>query len=235
MWLTCEREWGPREDEGPCHLRLEIAVAQDLGALVVHRHQALLARLAPALPPVGERGSDQPPVATCLTRELRDDYWELISPHLPIGQCGPYTEHLRDQLEGIIWRFRTRGPVARRTGGVRLRVHRLRTVRPAARCRGVRRRNGGVIAEAARREQLDLSLVSVDSTTARAHHDAAGTVMGEEVLATLEKATDSPQFMAVPAAEHGGGAGPRGCRSSPNAADPVDMATPADGLATPGA
>ncbi|GCD96091.1 transposase [Embleya hyalina] len=31
-----------------------------------------------------------------------------------------------------------------------------------------------LIALAARRGQLDLSLVSVDSTTARAHHDAAG-------------------------------------------------------------
>jgi transposase len=32
----------------------------------------------------------------------------------------------------------------------------------------------GVIAEAARQGKTDLSLVSVDSTTARAHHDAAG-------------------------------------------------------------
>jgi transposase len=32
----------------------------------------------------------------------------------------------------------------------------------------------GLIAEAAKRGEVDLSLVSVDSTTARAHHDAAG-------------------------------------------------------------
>ncbi|MFF3878366.1 IS5/IS1182 family transposase, partial [Streptomyces sp. NPDC001978] len=42
-----------------------------------------------------------------LRRELSDVDWELISPYLPIGQYGPYPERLRDQLEGIIWRFRT--------------------------------------------------------------------------------------------------------------------------------
>lgn len=41
----------------------------------------------------------------------------------------------------------------------------------------------GMIAEAARRGQVDLSLVSVDSTVARAHHDAAGMAVREEVLA----------------------------------------------------
>jgi hypothetical protein len=45
-----------------------------------------------------------------------------------------------------------------------------------------------VIVEAARRGQVDLSLVSVDSTTARAHHDAAGMRVDAEVLAALEKA-----------------------------------------------
>lgn len=48
----------------------------------------------------------------------------------------------------------------------------------------------GMIAEAARRGQMDLSLVSVDSTVARAHHDAAGMVVREEVLAALEEATE---------------------------------------------
>ncbi|MET7511866.1 transposase [Streptomyces sp. NPDC005480] len=43
-------------------------------------------------------------------RELSDADWELIEPLLPIGEYGPYPEHLRDQLEGIIWRFRTGSP-----------------------------------------------------------------------------------------------------------------------------
>ncbi|MFF3453982.1 transposase [Streptomyces sp. NPDC002730] len=41
---------------------------------------------------------------------MRDSDWESIRPHLPIGQYGPYPEHLRDQLEGIIWRFGTGSP-----------------------------------------------------------------------------------------------------------------------------
>jgi hypothetical protein len=46
----------------------------------------------------------------------------------------------------------------------------------------------GMIAEAARRGQADMSLVSVDSTVARAHHDAAGMAVEPEVLAALEEA-----------------------------------------------
>lgn len=47
----------------------------------------------------------------------------------------------------------------------------------------------GMIAEAARQGKADLSLVSVDAITARAHHDAAGLLPVEaEVLDALEKA-----------------------------------------------
>jgi hypothetical protein len=46
----------------------------------------------------------------------------------------------------------------------------------------------GMIAEAARRGQADMSLVSVDSTVARAYHDAAGLVVEPEVLAAREGA-----------------------------------------------
>lgn len=46
----------------------------------------------------------------------------------------------------------------------------------------------GVVAEAAKQGKVDLSLVGVDSTTARAHHDAAGMRLGSEVVAALEKA-----------------------------------------------
>jgi hypothetical protein len=44
------------------------------------------------------------------------------------------------------------------------------------------------IAEAARGDEIDMSLVSVDSTTTRAHHDAAGIRVSEETLAALEEA-----------------------------------------------
>ena len=46
----------------------------------------------------------------------------------------------------------------------------------------------GLIAEAAKPGGVDLSLVSIDSTTARAHHDAAGTHLDQDVLTALEKA-----------------------------------------------
>ena len=46
----------------------------------------------------------------------------------------------------------------------------------------------GLIAEAARRGDADLSLVSVDSATSRAHHDAAGMVVEEQVLEALQEA-----------------------------------------------
>jgi hypothetical protein len=46
----------------------------------------------------------------------------------------------------------------------------------------------GLIAEAAKRGEVDLSLVSIDSTTVRAHHDAAGMHLGEDVICALEKA-----------------------------------------------
>jgi transposase len=124
-------------------------------------------------------------------RELNDDNWELISPHLPIGQYGPYPEHLRDQLEGIIWRFRTGSPwrdVPEAFGSWSTVYDRFAQWRDAGVFAAMME---AVIAEAARRGQADLSLVSVDSTTARAHHDAAGMVVGEEVLSALEKAAEA--------------------------------------------
>jgi hypothetical protein len=44
-----------------------------------------------------------------------------------------------------------------------------------------------VIAEAAARDDVDLSLVGVDSPVARAHHHAAGMVVDPELLEDLEK------------------------------------------------
>jgi transposase len=41
--------------------------------------------------------------------QLTDAEWELIEPYLPIGRYGPYPEQLRQQFEGVIWRFRTGG------------------------------------------------------------------------------------------------------------------------------
>jgi hypothetical protein len=71
---------------------------------------------------------------------------------------------------------------------IRALVHRLRPVSAVAEYRSVHRGFQGAIAEAAKRGLVDLSLVSVDSTTVRAHHDAAGMIMEPETLDALEKA-----------------------------------------------
>ncbi|MEW1661086.1 hypothetical protein AB0408_38845, partial [Streptomyces sp. NPDC093707] len=49
----------------------------------------------------------------------------------------------------------------------------------------------GMITEAAKRGEVDLSLVSVDSTTARAHHDAAGMQLDQELLTAMD---EPPRF-----------------------------------------
>jgi transposase len=121
-------------------------------------------------------------------RQLTDEQWKFIEPYLPIGEYGPYPERLREQFEGVIWRFRSGaqwrempvefGPWSTVYG--RFRVWRDAHVFTAL--------LEGLIAEAARRGETDLSLVSVDSTTARAHHDAAGMRIDKEVMDALEEA-----------------------------------------------
>lgn len=112
----------------------------------------------------------------------------MVEPLLPIGASGPYPHRLRDQLEGVIWKFRSGGQWREMPGefGPWSTVYdRFRNWRDAGVFQALM---DAMIAEAARRGQVDLSLVSVDSTTARAHHDAAGMRVDEEVLAALEKA-----------------------------------------------
>ncbi|MBT2481644.1 transposase [Streptomyces sp. ISL-94] len=41
--------------------------------------------------------------------QLIDPEWEFIEPYPPIGEYGPYPERLRQQFEGVIWRFKTGG------------------------------------------------------------------------------------------------------------------------------
>jgi transposase len=121
-------------------------------------------------------------------RQLTDEQWKLIGPYLPIGEYGPYPERLRDQFEGVIWRFRSGAQWREMPGEFgswptvygRFRVWRNAGVFTAL--------LEGLIAEAASQGKADLSLVSVDSTTARAHHDAAGMRIGKEVMDALEKA-----------------------------------------------
>ncbi|MYW03240.1 transposase [Streptomyces sp. SID3343] len=103
-------------------------------------------------------------------RELSDVEWELIEPFLSIGRFGPYPERLREQFEGVVWRFRTGSQwreMPREFGAWSTVYERFSQWRDA-----------GVF------EAL------MDSTVVRAHQDAAGMRVGEEVLAALEEAAD---------------------------------------------
>lgn len=51
----------------------------------------------------------------------------------------------------------------------------------------------GLIAAGARVGQSDLSLVSVDSTTVRAHHDAAGMRVSKHLMDALEEAAQEQE------------------------------------------
>ncbi len=121
-------------------------------------------------------------------RELSDSEWALIEPFLPIGRYGPYPQRLRDQFEGVIWRFRSGGQwreMPAEFGAWQTVYDRFAQWRDIGVFAALME---GMIAEAARRGQADMSLVSVDSTVARAHHDAAGMVVDPGVLAALEEA-----------------------------------------------
>ena len=120
--------------------------------------------------------------------ELTDQDWELIEPFLPIGRFGPYPERLREQFEGVLWKFRSGGQwreMPAQFGAWQTVYDRFRQWRDVGVFQALM---DGMIAEAARREQTDLSLVSVDSTIARAHQDAAGGRVGDEVPTRLEEA-----------------------------------------------
>lgn len=112
----------------------------------------------------------------------------MIEPFLPIGQYGPYPQRLREQFEGVVWRFRTGSQwreMPQEFGAWQTVYERFAQWRDAGVFAALME---GMIAEAARRGQADLSLVSVDSTVSRAHHDAAGMVVDPEVLTALEEA-----------------------------------------------
>lgn len=120
--------------------------------------------------------------------QLTDGEWGFVEPFLPVGEYGPYPERLRQQFEGVIWKFRSGAQwreMPERFGAWSTVHNRFRQWRDAGVFEALLE---GVMVEAAGRGRVDLSLVSVDSTTVRAHHDAAGMRLEEDVLDALEKA-----------------------------------------------
>lgn len=121
--------------------------------------------------------------SSCVTRvQLADAEWEFSVPYLPIGEYGPHPERLRQQFEGVIWRFKTGGQrreMPQEFGAWSTVHNRFRQGRDTDVSEALLE---GLIVEVAKRGDADLSLVSIDSTTVRAHHDAAGMYLGEDVL-----------------------------------------------------
>ncbi|EDY63033.1 transposase IS4 family protein [Streptomyces pristinaespiralis ATCC 25486] len=95
--------------------------------------------------------------------QLTDEEWEYIGPYLPIGEYGPYPALLRRQFEGVIWRFKTGGQwreIPQEFGAWSTVSNRFRQWRDAGVFEVLLE---GLIAEAAKRGQVDLSLVSIAS------------------------------------------------------------------------
>lgn len=119
--------------------------------------------------------------------DLTDAEWELIEPHLPLGVSGPIPD-LRRYFNAVMWRFRAGSPwrdVPESYGSWSTVYDRFRLWAHAGVFQALME---AMIAEAAARGDVDLGLVSVDSTVARAHHHAAGMVVDAELLEELEKA-----------------------------------------------
>ena len=114
--------------------------------------------------------------------------WDLIEPFLPVAATGPLPRRTRDQLNGVLWRFRTGSgwrEVPERYGPWSTVYSRFRAWAQAGVFQNLM---AGLIAEAAARGQVGLELVSVDSTVVRAHHESAGLAVSGEVLDALELA-----------------------------------------------
>jgi transposase len=103
---------------------------------------------------------------------LTDTEWRFIGPYLPIGGYGPYPERLRQQFEGGTWRFGAGGQwreIPEESGACSTVHNRFRQWRDAGVFEALLE---GLTVAAAKRGEVDLSLVGIDSTTVRAHHDA---------------------------------------------------------------
>ncbi len=106
-----------------------------------------------------------------------------------MGERGPIPD-LRQRFNGVMWRFRTGSPwrdMPAEYGPWSTVYDRFRSWATAGVFEQLMQ---AVIAEAAARGQADLDLVSVDSTTARAHHHAAGMVLDGELVKALEEASE---------------------------------------------
>ncbi len=120
--------------------------------------------------------------------DATDAEWALIEPHLPVAATGPLPRRVRDQFNGILWRFRTGAggrDVPDRYGPWSTLYSRFNGWAKAGVFHGLM---DALIAEAASRGQVGLDPVSVDSTIVRTHQESAGPAVAGETLDALEQA-----------------------------------------------
>src|SRR5258708_2857282 len=106
--------------------------------------------------------------------DVTDAEWELIRPFLPVAAIGRLPRRLRDQLNGVIYHFRTGSQwrdLPERYGNWNTVYKKFCAWRDA---RVFQALMDALIARAAARGETDLALVAVDSATVRAHQDASG-------------------------------------------------------------
>ncbi|MEU4830532.1 transposase [Streptosporangium sp. NPDC023615] len=128
--------------------------------------------------------------------DLTDDEWALVQRYLPLGERGPIPD-LRRQFNAVMWNFRVGGPwrdLPAEYGSWSTVYDRFRSWAVAGVLQNLME---AMIGEAAARGQADLDLVSVDSTTARAHHHAAGMALDPVLLQELEKAAEEERVCPV--------------------------------------
>jgi transposase len=113
--------------------------------------------------------------------DLTDAQWEWIRRYVPVSALGRLPRHLREQIDGVNWRFRTGSPWR----DIPERYGKWATVYDLHRryCE-----NGtwlaillGILADAEEMGDIDW-FVSVDSTTVRAHQHASGAVVSDQDL-----------------------------------------------------
>lgn len=129
---------------------------------------------------------------------MTDAEWALIEPYLPVAATGPLPRRVRDQLNGVLWRFRTGSgwrDVPDRYGPWSTIYSRFSTWAKAGVFQDLM---DALIAEAAARGQVGLELVSVDSTIVRAHHESAGLAVAGETLDALEQALTEEKGAPLP-------------------------------------
>ncbi|GAA2062988.1 hypothetical protein GCM10009839_87810 [Catenulispora yoronensis] len=120
--------------------------------------------------------------------DVTDAEWALIEPQLPVAATGPLPRRVREQFNGVLWRFRTGSgwrDVPERYGSWSTLYDRFNAWSRAGVFQALM---DSLIAEAASRGQVGLELVSVDSTIVRAHHESAGLAIAGETLDALEQA-----------------------------------------------